>query len=213
MEELRSTEILDKEIHEDARKKAERILANADSECAKVLAGVDGRISAIRKEKEAYYKEKLAALKKDSDAAVPLEQERFLVSFEGHSVMSAINRYLQNIGSEKQQQLIEKLVKGYKKVFENKKLTARLINFDFNAGKEMLENIFGKENVFSCSELDFSKSNLEEPEGLEIHKGILLEAEDGSVRCRATLGEVIAELLDTHSEELAVTLFHGGLPV
>ena len=108
MEELRSTEILDKEIHEDARKKAERILANADSECAKVLAGVDGRISAIRKEKEAYYKEKLAALKKDSDAAVPLEQERFLVSFEGHSVMSAIKRYVQNICSEKQQQLIER---------------------------------------------------------------------------------------------------------
>ena len=41
MQELRSTDILDKEIQADARKKAERMLAKADSDCAKLLASVE----------------------------------------------------------------------------------------------------------------------------------------------------------------------------
>ena len=41
MEELRSTEILDKEIQEDARRKANRILNNGLLECEKILEDVN----------------------------------------------------------------------------------------------------------------------------------------------------------------------------
>ena len=41
MEELRSTEILDKEIREDARRKANRILNNCVLECEKILEDVN----------------------------------------------------------------------------------------------------------------------------------------------------------------------------
>ena len=40
MQELRSTDILDKEIQADARKKAERMLQKADAECANLLESV-----------------------------------------------------------------------------------------------------------------------------------------------------------------------------
>ena len=113
MEELRSTEILDKEIQEDARKKAERILANADADCKKIINNVSVRIADIQKEKEIFYKEKLAQVIKDSDASVPLEKERFLVSFEGKVVIEAINDYLQQLDLKKQLQLIEKLLNRY----------------------------------------------------------------------------------------------------
>ena len=39
MQELRSTDILDKEIQADARKKAERMLAKADLDCEKLILG------------------------------------------------------------------------------------------------------------------------------------------------------------------------------
>ena len=51
MQELRSTDILDKEIQADARKKAERMLAKADSDCAKLLASVDTDIEKTGAEK------------------------------------------------------------------------------------------------------------------------------------------------------------------
>ena len=47
MEELRSTEVLDKEIETDARKKAERILAKADSDGKALVADVARRVASF----------------------------------------------------------------------------------------------------------------------------------------------------------------------
>ena len=41
MQELRSTDILDKEIQADARKKAERMLEKADRDCENLLASIE----------------------------------------------------------------------------------------------------------------------------------------------------------------------------
>ena len=51
MQELRSTDILDKEIQADARKKAERMLAKTDSECEKLIASVESDIEKAAEEK------------------------------------------------------------------------------------------------------------------------------------------------------------------
>ena len=48
MQELRSTDILDKEIQADARKKAERMLAKTDSECEKLIAQATKLIAAVK---------------------------------------------------------------------------------------------------------------------------------------------------------------------
>ena len=45
MEELRSTDILDKEIREDSQKKADKILAKAEETARALLNDVDSRIS------------------------------------------------------------------------------------------------------------------------------------------------------------------------
>lgn len=212
MEELRSTEILDKEIHEDARKKAERILANADAECKKIMEGVASRIAAARKEKEAAYAAKLAGIQKDSEAAIPLEQERFLVSFEGSSVIAAVNRYLESLSLDKQFKLIEKLLVRYQCVLDGKSLTAVAIGFTPAEVMPILSRKFGSDAVTDCRQVPFESLDLSEPAGLTVHKGIVLETQDGAVRCRATFGELVAEILDDHSYELAETLFCGGLP-
>ena len=53
MEELRSTEILDKEIEADARKKAAKIVAKAESEAKSIIEGVDDRVKKAVEEKSA----------------------------------------------------------------------------------------------------------------------------------------------------------------
>ena len=80
MEELRSTEILDKEIQEDARKKADKIVKNSQIEAQNILDSVDGRIEVARQEKEKFYAEKLTRFERDTNASLPLEKQRlFLV--------------------------------------------------------------------------------------------------------------------------------------
>jgi len=64
MEELRSTEILDKEIREDARRKANRILNNATLECEKILEDVNNRFEKDAETKKAEYQFKIDDYKK-----------------------------------------------------------------------------------------------------------------------------------------------------
>ena len=69
MEEFRSTEILDKEIQDDARRKAEKLLKRAEIDGQKILDDVKVRIENTAKEKQAMYAARTEALKNDLDTA------------------------------------------------------------------------------------------------------------------------------------------------
>lgn len=77
MEELRSTEILDKEIQADARKKAERILERAEAEAKTLFTAVASRLATAEQELQKKTDEACAEFAKDKDAALPLEKARF----------------------------------------------------------------------------------------------------------------------------------------
>ena len=81
MEELRSTEILDKEIEADARKKAEKILRKTEEESKKILESVSERLEAVKKEKSLFFDEKIKDFENDKLNSFPLEKQRFLVKF------------------------------------------------------------------------------------------------------------------------------------
>ena len=91
MQELRSTDILDKEIQADARKKAGRMLEKADAECAALIESVDSDIEKAVKDKQEFFARRLEAFEKDRMAAVPLEKERFVVSFIQKSITDNIS--------------------------------------------------------------------------------------------------------------------------
>jgi V/A-type H+-transporting ATPase subunit E len=121
MEELRSTEILDKEIEADARKKAEKILARAEEESSAILSDVTRRVEEASKKKEAFYSEKLSQIEKSVEESLPLEKGRFLVSFYDQEVSKAFNEYFESLGEEKRLALIEKKLRNLpQSIFEKK---------------------------------------------------------------------------------------------
>lgn len=212
MEELRSTEILDKEIEADARKKAARILSDADAEAQSVLAAVETRVKEASEQKSAYYAAKLAAFKKNTDSALPLEKERYLVSFYTGAVAGAFNAYLEHLSDEKQLSLIEGLLVRAKPALADKKLNALVFGFAVSDAKKMLEKQLDAKQVLSCTETTFEKSGDEPTPFNAVHKGIILESEDTFVRTRLTIDQLVSEIEDTYSNELATTLFGGRLP-
>ncbi|MCQ2601455.1 MAG: V-type ATP synthase subunit E [Treponema sp.] len=209
MEELRSTEILDKEIQDDARKKAEKILRNADSQCDQIMAQVESRLEEAKKEKEIYFNQKADQVKKDLDSSMPLEKSRFLVSYISSSIAKGINEYLKTLSSEKRFELAVSLLDRFSNLVSDRTFDAAVYGFDPAYVKSALGN---KVKINSCSSVDFAKSGEEAVEGIEIHEGVILLSEDKSVKIRLTLEEVITELIDKHRNELAVTLFGGRLP-
>ena len=206
MQELRSTDILDKEIQADARKKAERMLAKADSDCAKLLASVDTDIEKAAEEKQEFFAHKLDAFEKDRMAVVPLEKERFKVSFIQNAVIQNINKYLEALTEEKRLTLVSR-------DFDfntDRRLNAYVYGFSVSAAKKYLSSKLG-DKLISCTETKFGALALEDEIGLANPQGIILESEDKNFRCRLTLSEVIEKLLDTNRAELSATLFGGDL--
>lgn len=209
MEELRSAEILDKEIQDDARKKAEKILRNADSQCDQIMAQVESRLEEAKKEKEIYFNQKAEQVKKDLDSNMPLEKSRFLVSYISSSIAKGINEYLKTLSSEKRFELAVSLLNQFSNLVSNRTFDAAVYGFDPAYVKSTLSS---KVKINSCSSVEFAKSGSEAVDGIEIHEGVILLSEDKSVKIRLTLEEVITELIDKYRKELAVTLFGGRLP-
>ena len=206
MQELRSTDILDKEIQADARKEAERMLQKADSDCQALLESVDADIQKAADEKRTFFEHKLQAFETDRKAVVPLEKERFKVSFIQDAIIQNINKYLEGLSEEKRLELASRNF-DFK---TDHKVNAYVYGFSSEAAKKFLSKQLG-DKLISCSETKFGAFVLEDDLGLAKPEGIILESEDKNFRRRLTLNEVIEKLLDTNRAELSTTLFGGDL--
>jgi V/A-type H+-transporting ATPase subunit E len=206
MQELRSTDILDKEIQADARKKAERMLQKTDRECEQLLASVEADLEKAAEEKKEFFAHKLEAFETDRKAVVPLEKARFKVTFIQNAIIQNINKYLEGLTEEKKLELVSRSFD----FSADRKLNAYVYGFSLEIAKKFLSNkMAGK--LLSCTETKFGASILEEDIGLAKPEGIILESEDKNFRCRLTLSEVIAKLLDIKRSELSATLFGGQI--
>ncbi len=208
MEELRSTDILDKEIRSDARKKAERILSKADVDADMILAEVEERIKDAEKEILKKNEKKEAAYEKQQNAALPLEKERFLVDFIQSAINNATNEFLEKLTEEQRLGLVLKPLEKEIDILKSKKVNVSVYGFD---EKLVQKNLEKKLDVESYSKTEFNKILVENDCGLKHKKGIIVEACDKSLRCRFTLSEVISKAHDEYREELCSALFGGRL--
>ena len=208
MQELRSTEILDNEIRSEARRKAEKVLKRAEEECAQILAGVDKRIDEARAEKHEFYEKKLAAFDKDISASVPLEKQRMTVSFVQTELIKALNKYLDALSEEDRLKLVLKSCDS--SVFAGHEFNAFVYGFDVEKAKQMLLSEAGVKPV-SCTKTEFGRTILEDDIGLDKNQGIILESPDKSIRCRLTLVQVFAQIMDKYRAQLTDALFDGNL--
>lgn len=210
MEELRSTEVLEKQIMDVAGKKAEKIKLDAEKVCEQILSEVDSRLENAKKEKQVFFDEKISHHKKDLDASLSLEKSRFVVSFVSSSVASAINDYLKQLSAEKRMSAVLLMLKNFNHLTDGKTFDASVYGFDVNSTKAQLEKDGLK--ITSCTNIAFEKSGEAAIEGIDLHEGIILTSNDKLVKIRLTLEELVSELIDKYRNELAVTLFGGRIP-
>lgn len=207
MEELRSTEILDREIYEDARKKAEKILKNADSDCNRLNQETETRISETERDKKTEYGLKLAAYAQDSESTIPLEKQRRLVSLMDTSVRKALSDWFEGIGAARRLALYRSKLERYVPNLGTQKLRVREIGYPETDIASLVESAVGKGRVQEVKVLTEAQSRLE-----GFTDGILVETVDRSILCRVTRAELFSELLSGRRQELAEALFGGRLP-
>lgn len=211
MEELRSTEILDREIEADASKKSKKIIEKAEKQAQEILDGVDERVKENLDKKRESYKEKLQQIALNSESFIPLEKERMLASFYEEQVCASLNNYFDSIGKEKRLLWLEKKLLKVKTALNEQ--PANFFYFGDFEEKEISD--FAKKHFASkvnkITKINFEQSHEEKENGNNFHEGIIIESENKCVKVRLTMDEIVREIKDKYSEKLAVTLFGGRL--
>ncbi|GHV72901.1 hypothetical protein AGMMS49940_02030 [Spirochaetia bacterium] len=108
MEELRSTEVLDKEILEDARKKARRILKTAEDAIAASAAVWEERIAKDTGELKRNFASRTEKIREELMARLPLDKRRAYSEKVEALLRTAMQDYLGSLSREKLLALLEK---------------------------------------------------------------------------------------------------------
>ncbi len=213
MEELRSTDILDSEIRNETKKKAEKIVDRAKETAGSLLSEVEAKVEEARQAALNASEKRLQTYEKNVNASLPLEKQRYQISYVHNSLIEAINLYLEKAGEEGRFEIIKELALRVKNIFSSEtQLYARTIFLDKDKVKKLLEEIFGKGRAF-VEEGSINLISDETVELLKFHEGIILQTEDRKIKCNLTLDEKIREILDSSKMELALALFDGRLPL
>lgn len=211
MEELRSTDALDNEIRNDARRKAEQILARAEETARSLIDNVKQKVQEEENLAQKNSDERLAIYKKNKEASLPLEKQRYLVLNIHNAVIDAMNEYFDGLKEAERLDVIRILVERSKDLLAGKTFNAVIIGFKKTTADRMLKKVLGKSYASSSTGEAFLIAD-EAVKGFNRREGIILKSDDGSMVCRFTLDEKIKEILDKYSRELAETLFCGRIP-
>lgn len=218
MEVLRFTEGLEQKIQADGEARAQQIVSDGERECQRILRDFEARFASFESEKRAEAESKIAALRRDVQSELALKQERLQFSFKSSAVLSGINEYLGALPQDRLLQLLERKLKDYKQVFAGRQLVAKIVDMDIPVVESLLKKVLGKDILQSClpaEPLPLGEAFLgyDDAETSNLYRGVVLETTDGSIRCRATLGELVAPLLENHREEMMRALFGEGVSV
>ncbi|MDR1389415.1 MAG: ATPase [Treponema sp.] len=108
MEEIQSTEVLDHEILEDARKKAYKILKNADEDSGARVKIWERKLAKARDEARKNYGKKIETIRGETMARLPMDRQRIYTDKIRALLGRAMDLYIQSLERGKLFALLEK---------------------------------------------------------------------------------------------------------
>jgi V/A-type H+/Na+-transporting ATPase subunit E len=199
MEEIRSSEALDHEILEDARKKAERILRQVDVDSAALAAERDTKTAHELEQLGKRIEARLATFEKEVLARAPLEKKRKRIDFMERKLDEAILGFFGGIEPSDRAKVLGSRLARAAEAFSGRAVIVEARGLGKAEAEGIVASAFPGVPVL----------RVEETTARQDEAGLIVSAEDGAMLFRATFAEVKADLLDTRREELARALFPG----
>jgi V/A-type H+-transporting ATPase subunit E len=204
MEEIRTTEVLDREILEDARKKADRILKNSVAEIDAIRSEwkvkTDGAIADLEKRNA----EKLSIFARNLDDSLPLEKKRKRIAFLDVRLVGALAGYFSRLDQTRIETLLARTLSRASGVFSGRDVRVEYCGIDGKAAARIVR--------MALPGIGTPEFIEREPTGSRF-TGCLVRASGtekaGGLLFRATLEDFEAYLLDRKREELVKSLFQG----
>ncbi len=206
METVKSSEALEKQILDDARAKARRIREAAEKERAAILAEADRRDAEELARLDAAGKARLAALRADLDASLPLDVKRLRLAFFQKQVEGGLQELFSSLEPRERDRVLGGLVGRAAAAFTNQRVVVRCSGITPEEGRRIVTANVAGVQVEESVTLDGRAAE-------EAGTGLLLETANGSRLLRATLKELTALLLEDHREQLVKELFGKDVQV
>ncbi|MFZ3110387.1 MAG: hypothetical protein WA234_06845 [Rectinemataceae bacterium] len=193
MEEIKGTEALEREILEDAAKKAERIVKKAKEEAERLKANSAETLDGMVAELEARKLEKIAQLRRETFSKMPLEKTRLRARFIDAALRNSVEKFMDALDEAKLGAWCLSGLKKRSNLLTGRKLRMSHRGIDASSLREMME-LLGPD-VDAVADVDAPQ------------RGIVIESLDGTMVM--TLGEKQLEerLLDEYRGVLASALF------
>jgi vacuolar-type H+-ATPase subunit E/Vma4 len=191
VEVLNTGEELGRQILEDARKKASRMLEAVDKECAAIREegrrAAEAEIARLRADGD----RQIEAMRAEMEAALPLDFLRTRLGFIQDTVTAAIRAFLDSLSHEDLAGILEGRIRKAAGALAGRTVTVLHGGLGAGLARQTVERAAPGIAISAVSPL---------PGG----RGVEIESDDGRVRFRCTTSELEAELLEDRREELAV---------
>jgi len=200
METVKTSEALEKQILDDAGAKARRIRDAAEKERSTILAEADRKDAEEAARLDAAGKARLAALRADLEASLPLDLKRLRLEFFQKEVESGLAQLFTSLQPHELEQVLGGLLGRAVFAFTNQHVVVECSGISPEVARRLVTANVAGAVVDQCTVLDAAAA-------AEAGTGLFLQTADGSRRLRATLRELTALLLEDHREQLVQELF------
>jgi vacuolar-type H+-ATPase subunit E/Vma4 len=196
----KTSETLEQQILEDARRKASRVLEAAEKDARAIASEWEAkdRDEAARVDSEA--EARCRALRQELESSLPLDFMRTRLAATEHAVRESLAELFTGMDGTEAARVLGRLLARATRAFAGTRVVVRCRGLDPGAARGLVVAALPGASVDEVRE---------EPAGEEgaRGRGLVVETADGRVRCRATLAELTDLLLEDRRAELVTALF------
>ncbi len=194
MEEIVTTEALEREILEDARKKAAALLKGADEAAAKLAAASSAKTADAVAVFERDAAARVARHESESAARLPLEKSRIRTAYLDEAVRAAVDRFFASLPESRVVELASSMTDRAEEFLKGRELVARACGFSEAAREAFARSIPWAASARVADDPTVGST------------GAVVEDSDATVVVRATMDVLASELLREKRAELADAL-------
>lgn len=195
MDELRSSEALEREIREDSRKRAEKLLKQAEEETRRYLDAdareAQAELDGLRRK----YAEKAGAYRREHMARLPMDKKRRRIEWAQARLDAALKAEFSLMGDEDLLDLMLPRLRSVSGFFHGKGCAVRVSGLGGKAVRDSLSPILPGLSPGAIVE-----------EGSDAMRGVRVTSEDGRIMFGVSEESLRDELLDDYRAELVAAL-------
>jgi V/A-type H+/Na+-transporting ATPase subunit E len=195
-------EELERQVMEEARRKAARIRQNAEAELGRARQEEERKLTAERARLAGERDAHVRALRERLEAALPLDLMRVRLSYVESAIREEMSAMIASLGDREAEQAIGAALSRAAASFAGKSIIVTAVGIPEKEAEAVARAALPSAVVGRVR-----SASPEAGAAAGASRGVLIESEDGRTRFRGTLAELQAEILEERRQALAEALF------